>query len=54
MQQGTASDQEIECGIFTIGTLPYTMVSNLRKYTEICSRKRGPLVQEDKDDSPYR
>ncbi len=55
MQQGTSSDQELECGVFTVGKISYTMKNNLKKYCNICSRKRGPTACKEMDiNSPYR
>ncbi len=55
MQQGTASDQEVECGVFTVGNIPYSMETNLRRSCEVCSKKRGPSTSNEMEvTSPYR
>lgn len=55
MQQGTASDKEVDCGVFTIGNISHSMSKSLKKSCVICSKKRGPTANNEMDvNSPYR
>ena len=54
MQQGTASDQGMECGVFTVGDLPRTVKKDLLHYCTICSNKKGLPVTNTPVDSPYK
>ena len=54
MQQGTATDQDVECGVFSIGDVPQNVTSDLKKYCEMCSHKRGPTRRDSLPTSPYR
>ena len=55
VQHATSTDKKIECGVFTIGDLPYAMVADLKKCLKICSQKRGPQPTPDEImASPYR
>lgn len=54
IQQGT-SEKEVECGVFTIGSLPLGVTKDLIHFCKVCSKKKGPtVVSSPTIDSPFR
>jgi hypothetical protein len=55
MQQGTATEQEMDCGVFIAGKLPTKATNDLIYYCNVCSNKKHLDKKKlEEINSPYR